>query len=600
METQRTNGSSGTNNNKMKEVDPLFEQLKREAAEVVRREPILTPLLSHIGLLTPTPSTSFNEVISRILTHRLVTSCGSQSSSICPIYLQTTLLQCMESSELELGHTMSHAVREDALCVWRRDPACETLLEVVLFMKGWASLVLHRAARRAWKPDEDVVDDGDATTKNDTVDNHHDTLPTSTIRGSRFVSLYLQSICSTTFGVDIHPAAQIGAGVMIDHATGVVIGETATVGDNTTILHGVTLGGTGKESGDRHPKIGKDVLIGAHTQILGNITIGDRAKIGAGSVVLRPIPSGATAVGSPAKIIGFTPRGERPGSMVDVRLAGVEPLVGHGSSNAEKKKTTTMSGGSPLVKSVVSSKKEGLGLSTVSEESLRESVMSEGDTETTTTSTTSANISTGSLGLGIEDDDDDADSTTGDSEDDNITDFGTPAKLHYIKTSHNDTMCPFRNTFCQGTNGKDMISHKKLRSLLLQEGCSEGETVEVFFELLHLVPEDSDARQSGCIPLPIFGRYFPEIAMEKTKLDKETCDAIARGDLRTLGMSKRASRKFKSMFEILGTIPLEKEEEQDLNLANEKYQRRASKEEEKVEKQYSLLDTTGYAEEIAI
>ncbi|EED86720.1 serine acetyl transferase, partial [Thalassiosira pseudonana CCMP1335] len=183
---------------------------------------------------------------------------------------------------LELGHTMAEAVREDAMAVLRRDPACETLLEVVMFMKGFLSLVIHRAARRAWKPD---------TTG-------------STVKGTRFVALLLQSHASSAFGVDIHPAAQIGAGVMIDHATGVVVGETATVGDGTTILHGVTLGGTGKESGDRHPKVGKDVLIGAGTKILGNIFVGDRAKIGAGSVVLRPIPTGATAVGAPAKIIG--------------------------------------------------------------------------------------------------------------------------------------------------------------------------------------------------------------------------------------------------------------------------------------------------------
>jgi serine O-acetyltransferase len=486
---------------------------------------------------------------------------------------------------------MAEAVREDALCVWRRDPACETLLEVVLFMKGFLSLVVHRAARRAWKPEEDNVVKNDneesCTSFGSTYNNSH----TQTIHGSRFVALFLQSHCSSAFGVDIHPAAQIGAGVMIDHATGVVIGETATVGDGTTILHGVTLGGTGKESGDRHPKIGQDVLIGAGTKILGNITVGDRAKIGAGSVVLRPIPSGATAVGSPAKIIGFTPRGERPGSSVDISLAGVEPLVGENRRSISTTTTTDV-----VVKKGLSVKKGLVGLSPVSEEvggnktSVRESVVSEGDTEETTSAEEE-----GQVGLGIEDDDDDDnDSTTGDSEDDNVTDFGTPATLHYVKTTHNDNMCPFRNTFCQGLDSKDMISHKKLRSLLLQEGCSDGETVEVFFELLHLVPDDSKARQCGCIPLNIFAQYFPEIGVEKTKLDKETCDAIAKGDLRKLGMSKRASKKFRSMFEILGKIP------SNSSLTSLANQRKATNEEEKVEKHYSLLDTTGYAEEIAI
>ena len=566
--------------------DPLFQQLKREAEEVARREPILTTLLSRVGLLNiPTlstsneckPATSFDETISRIVAHRL-SSCSGGSAMVCPIYLQSMFQSGFDSNELEFGHTMSEAVREDALCVWRRDPACETLLEVVLFMKGFLSLVVHRAARRAWKTEENSVNgvgnttiakDNGSSTAND--EEYH-----SQIKGTRFVALLLQSQASSAFGVDIHPKASIGAGVMIDHATGVVIGETATVGDGTTILHGVTLGGTGKESGDRHPKIGKDVLIGAGTKILGNIQVGDRAKIGAGSVVLRSIPSGATAVGSPAKIIGFTPRGERPGSSVDISLAGVDPLMGS-PTKIEKPKIPSESSTNEIkpVDSEVMSK------------TIRESV-SEGDTEDLTSAEEE-----GQLGLGI---DDENDNTTSDDEDDEVTDFGTPAKLHYIKTSHDDNMCPFRNTFCQGDSAsKDMISHKKLRSLLLQEGCSDGETVEVFFELLHLVPDDSKARQCGCIPLDIFARYFPEIGVEKTKLDKETCIALAKGDLRKLGMSKKASKKFKTMFKNLGRIP------SSSSLTTLACQKRTSdKEEDKGERQYSLLDTTGYAEEIAI
>ncbi|EJK57720.1 hypothetical protein THAOC_22199 [Thalassiosira oceanica] len=297
--------------------DEMFARLKREAEEVVRREPILAMLLSRVGLIPPDPkhpqspgcpykpARTFEEVISRIVTHRLST-CSGGSSTICPDYLYDHILAAFMGNELECGHTMAMAVREDARAIIRRDPACETLLEAVLFMKGFLSLVLHRAARRAWKPDGAG---GGAS-------------------GSRFLALLLQSQASSAFGVDIHPAASIGCGVMFDHATGVVIGETATVGDNTTILHGVTLGGTGKENGDRHPKIGRDVLIGAGTKILGNITVGDRAKIGALSVVLRPIPGGATAVGSPARIIGFVPKEERPGSSNDVALLGVESLVG--------------------------------------------------------------------------------------------------------------------------------------------------------------------------------------------------------------------------------------------------------------------------------
>jgi hypothetical protein len=173
---------------------------------------------------------------------------------------------------------------------------------------------------------------------------------------------------------------------------------------------------------------------------------------------------------------------------------------------------------------------------------------SEGDTEEVTS------VETNGVGLDIEDEDS---GNTDDSEDDNLTDFGTQASIHWIKTDdHNDDMCPFRNQFCpQSGANKNMMSHKQLRSLLLQEGCSDGETVEVFFELLHLVPVDSEARQSGCIPLDIFARYFPEIGPEKTKLGEETCRALAKGDLRKLGMSKKACKRFKSMFKQLGRIP---------------------------------------------
>uniref|UniRef100_A0A0E0KA15 serine O-acetyltransferase n=1 Tax=Oryza punctata TaxID=4537 RepID=A0A0E0KA15_ORYPU len=120
----------------------------------------------------------------------------------------------------------------------------------------------------------------------------------------RAPALLLQSRASEVFGVDIHPGARIGCGILLDHATGVVIGETAVVGYDVSILHGVTLGGTGKESGDRHPKVGDGVLIGAGASVLGNVHIGDGAKIGAGAVVLRDVADGTTAVGNPAKPIG--------------------------------------------------------------------------------------------------------------------------------------------------------------------------------------------------------------------------------------------------------------------------------------------------------
>ncbi len=271
----------------------VFTALRQKAIEITKAEPFMKTLLTQT-ILHP-ESSSFNKAIARIAAARLMSSCGTNNSTIMStIEISTIIEEAMNSKDLEYGHTMADAVCQDILACVKRDPACETELEVVLFYKGFAALVCHRAARRHYKLD-----------------------------GSRrFVSLWLQSQASAAFGVDIHPAAEIGSGVFFDHATGLVIGETAKVGDNCTILHGVTLGGTGKDGGDRHPKVGNDVLIGAGTKVLGNIKIGDGAKIGAGSIVLKPIPSGATAVGTPARIIGRAKK-NKPGSSVDNALSHV-------------------------------------------------------------------------------------------------------------------------------------------------------------------------------------------------------------------------------------------------------------------------------------
>ncbi len=289
------------------DIDNVFLALRERAIEVTKSEPYMTTLLTQ-SILHP-KSTNFNTLISRAIAARLISSCGN-NPLMCANEMTEIIEHAMNSTDLEYGHTMSEAVCEDILACLRRDPACETELEVVLFYKGFASLVCHRAARR------------------------HYTIGPRTVDGSthlnqkrRFVSLWLQSQASAAFGVDIHPAAEIGSGVFFDHATGLVIGETAKVGDNCTILHGVTLGGTGKDAGDRHPKVGNDVLIGAGTSILGNIKIGNSAKIGAGSIVLKPIPHGATAVGAPAKVIGWA-RENRPGSDVDNALKDIVAPVG--------------------------------------------------------------------------------------------------------------------------------------------------------------------------------------------------------------------------------------------------------------------------------
>jgi serine O-acetyltransferase len=282
-------------NNKNDE-DDMYNQLREEALLLLRQEPELSILL-HRTVLAPSV-VSFEDAVASTVCYRLLlhpcqsgatTTNGSNqqpSAMYCPNSLKGLLRESMSSDVLELGNTMADAIREDALAVCRRDPATDTALEVVLFSKGYAALVCHRAAHRLYKEKR------------------------------KFTALFLQSQASAVFGLDIHPLAQIGYRVMLDHGTGVVVGETAVVGDGCTILHGVTFCGTGKDHGDRHPKVRKNVLIGAGASLLGNIHIGDGAKIGAGSVVLRAIPPGATAVGSPAKIIGRS-KEMRPGSEID-------------------------------------------------------------------------------------------------------------------------------------------------------------------------------------------------------------------------------------------------------------------------------------------
>ena len=175
----------------------------------------------------------------------------------------------------EDGCSVAATCLQDLQCIQQRDPACESLTHAFLNFKGFKALASHRLAHVLWRA------------------------------GRKEVASAIQSRCSELFGVDIHPAARIGPGLMIDHATGVVIGETATVGANCSFLHGVTLGGVGSQAkGPRHPQIGNGVLIGCNASVLGNITVGDNAKIGAGSIVLKPVLANTTAVGNPAKMVG--------------------------------------------------------------------------------------------------------------------------------------------------------------------------------------------------------------------------------------------------------------------------------------------------------
>lgn len=178
------------------------------------------------------------------------------------------------------------AAEIDIKAIRSRDPACNSYSTPLLFYKGFHALQAYRVAHWLW------------------------------LHERHSLSFYLQNQMSAIFGVDIHPAARIGCGIMLDHATSIVIGETAVVEDDVTMLHGVTLGGTGKQQGDRHPKVRHGVLIGASASIIGNIEIGEGAKVGAGSVVMKDVPPHVTVAGVPAEIVG-RPSGDTPAEDVD-------------------------------------------------------------------------------------------------------------------------------------------------------------------------------------------------------------------------------------------------------------------------------------------
>lgn len=197
---------------------------------------------------------------------------------------------------LEKDGRLRETVRVDLKAVRDRDPAANGYLTPFLFFKGFHALTSYRFANYLW------------------------------YENRRTLALYLQSLVSKVFGVDIHPAATVGKGILIDHATGVVIGETAVIGNNVSLLHDVTLGGTGKERGDRHPKVGNNVLIAAGAKVLGNITIGEGAKIGAGSVVLRSVKPHCTVVGVPAKSIG-TCSERAPALAMNQQIENGEPVA---------------------------------------------------------------------------------------------------------------------------------------------------------------------------------------------------------------------------------------------------------------------------------
>jgi serine O-acetyltransferase len=239
--------------------DPVWEQVQREAEAAMAGEPALTGFV----FATVVNHTRLEDAIAHRVAQRL-----NHSDVDAGLILQT--FQDVLDSQPDL----SLAIRADLAAVYDRDPACTRYLEPLLFFKGFHALVTHRFAHELWR------------------------------QGRKDFSLYLQSQSSKIFSTDIHPAARFGRGIMLDHATGFVVGETAVVGDNCSFLHAVTLGGSGKVTGDRHPKIGAGVLIGAGAKVLGNIHVGNCALIAAGSVVLQDVPPNMTVAGVPARVVG--------------------------------------------------------------------------------------------------------------------------------------------------------------------------------------------------------------------------------------------------------------------------------------------------------
>ena len=241
------------------QIDPVWEKIRNEAQAVVENDKVMAGLVYDAILNHNSLEQSLAYHLSQRLDH----------SDIDASILDRTFNEIIENDE-----TFRQTLRIDLAAVFERDPACNRLMEPLLYFKGFHALQTYRFAHRLWHS------------------------------GSKDLALYLQSQSARIFGVDIHPNATIGKGIMFDHASGLVIGETAEIGDYTSILHGVTLGGSGKESGDRHPKIGSSVMIGAGAKILGNIRVGCCARIAAGSVVLSDVPKESTVAGVPAKVIG--------------------------------------------------------------------------------------------------------------------------------------------------------------------------------------------------------------------------------------------------------------------------------------------------------
>jgi serine O-acetyltransferase len=252
-------------------MDPVWDAIRANAREMLTSEPSLSSLVM-ANVLN-------HDSFEAALAHRLAERLDHNDVS-------ADLIRQAFHDALGTNPEIGLEARADLAATLERDPACHRAIVPFLYFKGFQAIQTHRFAHALWKA------------------------------GRTDFALYLQSRSSQVFQVDINPACRVGKGIMLDHATGFVAGETAVIGDNCSILQGVTLGGTGKADEDRHPKIGNGVLIGAGAIILGNIKVGDCARVGAGSVVVKDVPPRVTVVGVPARIVGEA-GAPQPASLMD-------------------------------------------------------------------------------------------------------------------------------------------------------------------------------------------------------------------------------------------------------------------------------------------
>jgi serine O-acetyltransferase len=257
-------------------LDPVWARIRDEANDIVQREPEIGTFIYSSILHHDTLETAVIHRVAQRLDHSDVSA---------------ELIRQAYTDALEAEPKLGEAFRADIVAVFDRDPATDRFIEPVLYYKGFHAIQTHRLAHWLWS------------------------------QNRRDFAYYLQSRSSAVFQCDVHPAAKFGRGIFLDHATGLVVGETAVIGDNVSMLHDVTLGGTGKDHGDRHPKIADGVLIGAGAKIIGNIEIGHCARVAAGSVVLKTVPNNVTVAGIPAKIVGDAPC-EEPSRTMDHMFPG--------------------------------------------------------------------------------------------------------------------------------------------------------------------------------------------------------------------------------------------------------------------------------------